>query len=33
MEMLFFVEGIRKYLAIFVVEIEGKTTDVQHKNG
>jgi len=32
MEILFFAEGIWKYLTIFVVGIEGNYTDVQHKS-
>jgi len=33
MKILFFVEGIWKYLAIFIDCIEGNNTDVQHKSG
>jgi len=33
MEILFFLGEIWKYLAIFVVGIEGNNTDVQHKSG
>jgi len=33
MEILFSVEGIWKYLAIFVGCIEGNNTYVQHKSG
>jgi len=33
MKILFFVEGIWKYLAIFVGSIDGNNKNVQHKSG